>query len=64
MSALTYEAIAFLLEDSDVNMGAAARRLGEWLPGWQVAQQDKDLTVRSPGCEFHLHLADEPFVAE
>ena len=64
MSSLTYEAIVFLQDNSDFDIEVAARRAATWLPGWQVTQKDKDISVRSPECEFRLHLADEPFVAE
>jgi len=64
MSSLTYEAIAFLQDSSDFDLAAAARRLAEWLPEWQVVRRGKDISVRSPGYALLLRLADEPLVAE
>ena len=64
MSSLTYESIAFLQDGSDFDIAVAARLVAEWLPGWQVTQRDKSISVQGSNCEFRLHLADEPFVAE
>ncbi|MCZ2340647.1 MAG: hypothetical protein LC104_02490 [Bacteroidales bacterium] len=64
MSSHTYEAIAFLQDDSDFDLDVAVRRLAEWFPAKRIARDGKTITVDDPDWAVSFQLMDESFVAE
>jgi hypothetical protein len=64
MSNSTYQAIAFLKDDSDFDIEVFKKHLIRCFPAMQIIQEGKTISLSLPNWEIHTHLADEPFVEE
>jgi hypothetical protein len=62
MSIPTYEAMAFLKDDSDFDIEVFKHHLIRCFPAMQIVQEGKTISLLLPEWEIHTHLADEPFV--
>lgn len=62
MSNPTYEAIAFLKDDSDFNLEVFKQDLIRCFPIMQIVQEGKTISLSHLDWKIHAHLADEPFV--
>ena len=60
----TYQAFAFLQDDSDFDIEVLRQRLVKRLPAMKVVQEGKNISLQVSDWEIYVHLADEPFVAQ
>ena len=59
----TYQAFAFLQDDSDFDIEVLRQRLVKRFPAMKVVQEGKNISLQVPEMVFRVRLADEPFVA-
>ena len=64
MSMPTYQAFAFLQDDSDFDIEVLRQRLVKRLSAMKVVQEGKNISLQVSDWEIYVHLADEPFVAQ
>ena len=60
----TYQAFAFLQDDSDFDIEVLRQRLVKRLSAMKVVQEGKNISLQVSDWEIYVHLADEPFVAQ
>lgn len=62
MSNPTYEAIAFLKDDSDFDTELFKKHLIRCFPAMQIVQEGKTISLSHLDWQIHAYLADELFV--
>lgn len=60
----TYQAMAFLQDESDFDMEILRQHLVKCFPAMKVVHEGKDISLQVPDWKIRVHLADEPFVAQ
>lgn len=60
----TYQAFAFLQDDSDFDIEVLRQRLVKRLSAMKVVHEGRNISLQVPEMVFRVHLADEPFVAQ
>ncbi len=60
----TYQAFAFLQDDSDFDIEVLRQRLNKRFPTMKVVHEGRNISLQMPNWELRVHLADEPFVAQ
>ena len=60
----TYQAFAFLQDDSDFDIEVLRQRLVKRFPTMKVVHEEKNISLQVLDWKIRVHLADEPFVAQ